>query len=155
MQGTDIIRLHPTDTLSSAKRSGYYVQLLAKTAEYRLHILNGTCIGLAEKKPKSEEEANKLIWNFENGWDLVYIPREEREDEVPHYVEMVKEATKAVKAIGLNFGAVDLIMVGSKPYILEVNTSPKLNDTNRYAKNFAKWVGSTIDCRIRFPERED
>ena len=126
MQGTDIIRLHPTDTLSSAKRSGYYVQLLAKTAEYRLHILNGTCIGLAEKKPKDGERANQLIWNFENGWDLIYYSREERESAAPHYAKMVEEATKACKAVGLNFGAVDLVMVGSKPYILELNTSPKL-----------------------------
>jgi len=140
IQGQDILRLSPTDSLPRERRSGYYVQFLEKDREFRLHIFQGQCIGLAEKKPA--ENPNPVIWNFENGWELVYYAREEREETVPNYKEMVVESVKACKALGLDFGAVDLIMVGDKAYILEANTSPKLKDTNRYAKNFKRWVES-------------
>jgi hypothetical protein len=140
IQGRDIIRLKSTDKLERRRRSGYYVQFLEKTAEFRLHIFGEDCIGLAEKKPK--ENPNPVIWNFENGWELVYYPREDRERSVPHYNEMVAESVKALKALGLDFGAVDLIMVGDKPYILEANTAPKLYQTKRYSKNMIRWVES-------------
>lgn len=138
IQGRDIIRLKSTDNLPRERRSGYYVQFLEKDAEFRLHIFKDQCIGLAEKKPK--ENPNPVIWNFENGWELVYYTREEREAAVPHYREMVAESVKACKALGLDFGAVDLIVAKGKAYILEANTAPKLKDTNRYAKNFKRWV---------------
>jgi glutathione synthase/RimK-type ligase-like ATP-grasp enzyme len=140
IQGRDIIRLKPTDNLPHNKRHGYYVQYLEKTAEFRLHIFGDECIGLAEKKPK--ENPNQTIWNFENGWDLQYINSEDREAQVPHYNEMVLEATKALKALKLDFGAVDLIMCNGKPFVLEANTSPKLYQTKRYSKNFKSWVGN-------------
>jgi hypothetical protein len=126
--------------LKRRQRSGYYVQYIEKDAEFRLHIFGDKCIGLAEKKPK--ENPNKTIWNFENGWDLVYYPQEDRESEVPHYNKMVAESVKALKSLGLDFGAVDLIMCGDKPYILEANTSPKLYQTKRYTKHFERWVES-------------
>jgi len=138
IQGKDILKVSPDEDLPRARRSGYYVQYLEKDREFRLHIFQDQCIGLAEKKPA--ENPNKVIWNFENGWELVYYAREEREEAVSNYREMVAESVKACKAIGLDFGAVDLIMVGEKPYILEANTAPKLKDTNRYARNFKRWV---------------
>lgn len=142
-QGRDIIRLSPRDNLPRNKRSGYYVQMLEKDAEYRLHIFKDECIGLAKKEQR--ENANPLIWNFENGWDLVYIPQDEREEDVPHYNKMKEESIKAIKSLGLDFGAVDLIMVGNKPYVLEVNTAPKLYQTKRYSKNIIKWMENVLE----------
>jgi glutathione synthase/RimK-type ligase-like ATP-grasp enzyme len=140
-QGKDILRVKPTDHLPHNRRHGYYTQLLEKTAEFRLHIFQDRCIGIAQKVKREGDTPNPLIWNFENGWDLVYTPREEREAAIPHYREMVAESSKAVKALSLDFGAVDLIMVGAKPYILEVNTAPKLAQTKRYSKAFIQWIG--------------
>jgi hypothetical protein len=151
IQGRDILRLSPTDHLPHNKRHGYYVQYLEKDAEFRLHIFGDECIGLAEKKPK--ENPNQTIWNFENGWDLVYYAREDREQNVPHYAEMVAESVKALKSLGLDFGAVDLIMCGGKPYILEANTSPKLYQTKRYSKHFEKWFDETARNLINHVER--
>ena len=142
IQGQDIIRLSPTDNLPRAKRSGYYVQFLEKDREFRLHIFQDRCIGMAEKKKREGDNPNPIIWNFENGWDLVYYSKEERERDIPHYREMVEESVKACEAIGLDFGAVDLIMCNEKPYILEANTAPKLAEVKRYSKNFRQWVES-------------
>jgi hypothetical protein len=144
IQGRDIIKLKPTDHLPRSKRSGYYTQYLEKTAEFRLHIFGDKCIGIAEKvrkpAPPDCENPHPFIWNFERGWDLQYINSEVRETQVPHYAEMVAESVKALKALKLDFGAVDLIMCNGKPFVLEANTSPKLYQTKRYAKHFIKWV---------------
>jgi len=148
-QGKDILCLKPTDFLPRNKRSGYYTQLLNKDAEFRFHMMSGKCIGLAQKKP--EANANPLIWNHENGWVFEYISKEDRED-TPHFEAMVTQANLAMKALGLDFGAVDLIMVKSKPYILEVNTAPSLYDTGRYAKAMINWISRTTGQRLTIPE---
>lgn len=145
IQGRDIIKVEAGHSLPRVRRSGYYTEYIEKTAEYRLHILNGECIGLAQKIPG--ENANPLIWNFENGWDIEYIPAEYRALSIPYYEEMLAEANKAVKCLGLNFGAVDLIMADDKPYILEVNTAPKLHNTKRYSKNMIKWLAPLLGRR--------
>lgn len=147
-QGKDIIRLKPTDRLPRERRSGYYVQCLNKTAEYRFHIFQDKCIGLAQKVRKEGEHSNDLIWNFETGWDLVYIDVRERERQVENYQTLRAEAVKAVKALGLDFGAVDLIVADGKPFILEANTAPKLHDTKRYSRAMAKWVSQVSGCRL-------
>ena len=137
IQGKDIIRISPSDNLPRAKRSGYYTQYLEKDAEFRFHIFHDRCIGLAQKKPRSD--ANPTIWNYENGWDVVYLDKAER-DALPYLENMRAESFKATKCLGLDFAAIDLIMVGSQPYILEANSAPKLNDANRYAKPMLRWV---------------
>lgn len=149
IQGRDILLVESGRSISRPKRSGYYTEYIEKTAEYRLHILNGECIGLAQKLPKDGESANPLIWNYENGWDLFYVPNEQREHAIPYYAETLKESVKAVKCLGLDFGAVDLIMKEEKPYILEVNTAPKLHNTKRYSKNIIHWLASRTGKRMR------
>ena len=151
-QGKDIIRLKPSSFLPKKRRHGYYVRLLKKDSEFRLHMMLEKCIGVAQKKPKSD--ANPLIWNYENGWDIVYIPREERES-IANWEAMFTEANRAMKALGFDFGAVDLIMVGDKPYILEVNTAPKLHDTGRYVKPMVRWISKTIGKTLIIPEIEE
>lgn len=146
VQGKDIIRLNPRrDKLSRERRSGYYVQYLEKEAEFRLHIFQDKCIGVAEKVRREDEEASNTIWNFENGWDLVYTPKDQREEDIPNYREMEGESIKALRALNLDFGAVDIIMAENKPYILEVNTAPKLYQTKRYSKNFINWIQEQED----------
>lgn len=140
IQGKDIIKLSPRAHLNRSKRSGYYVQYLEKEAEFRLHIFQDKCIGVAQKVARQDEEANPLIWNFENGWDLIYTPKDKRDEDIPNYQAMEAESVKALQALGLSFGAVDLIVVEDKPYILEVNTAPKLYQTKRYSKHFIKWI---------------
>lgn len=102
-----------------------YVRYVRKTAEFRIHVCNGTVIFVQQKRRKSglEQSADqKLIRNHGNGW--VFCPVEL--DQVQQAWK--DEAVKATQALGLDFGAVDCI-VGrgdGRLYVLELNTAPGL-----------------------------
>lgn len=99
-----------------------YVKYIKKTEELRIHVAFGQAIFRQEKKRSSAAEQTadqKLIRNHGNGW--VFCPREVVPDGVAE-----REAVKAVAALGLDFGAVDIVVekTTGKPYVLEVNTAP-------------------------------
>jgi glutathione synthase/RimK-type ligase-like ATP-grasp enzyme len=91
--------------------------------ELRLHVDFGKVIFLQYKKRQSEVAQTpdqKLIRNHGNGW--VFCPRPV--EDAP--ADSAAQAVLAVKALCLDFGAVDIV-VGKKdnmPYVLEVNTAP-------------------------------
>lgn len=101
-----------------------YTKYIKKTYECRIHVYNGSVIDAQIKKKEKGAEANPLIRNHHTGW--VYC----REGYEP--TEECKElAIKAVAALELDFGAVDLIYNKhyNQYYILEVNTAPGLTGT--------------------------
>jgi len=85
-------------------------------------VFQGKVIDVAQKKRKvGHENRDNQIRNHANGWVFAQ-PTAAVPDDV------LSEAIKAVEYLGLDFGAVDII-VGrddGKPYVLEVNTSPGL-----------------------------
>lgn len=100
-----------------------YVKYIKKEKEYRVHVFAGEAIFVQQKKKEREvEQTNdqKLIRNRDNGWVFCLT----NDEEVPQALK--DEAIKAVAALGLDFGAVDII-IGKQdglPYVLEVNTAP-------------------------------
>lgn len=103
-----------------------YVRYYRKKHEFRVHVVNGEVIDYVEKKKRNGVDAasfNKYIRSYDNGWvfcrdDIVDIP------------EIRAEAIKAVNALGLDFGAVDIIWTKSnKAMVLEVNSAPALSGT--------------------------
>lgn len=103
-----------------------YVGYVRKTAEYRLHVAFGEVVFCQLKLRKNDNQQSddqKLIRNYDNGW--VFAPRPV--EELPLTVK--EEAVKAVTALGLDFGAVDMIMSkkDNLPFVLEVNTAPGLS----------------------------
>lgn len=109
--------------------------------EYRVHVFNGEVIDYVKKGRKrleeGEERPSHLIRNYTKGWIFI------REDiELP---EMVKqEAIKAVKALGLDFGAVDIAQVRDSEDVVvyEVNTAPGLQGTTleKYIEAIQKYI---------------
>lgn len=103
-----------------------YVKYVRKTTELRVHVAFGKAILVQYKLRKNDNEQNenqKLIRNHDNGW--VFAPREL--DSVTQ--DVLQTACDAVAALGLDFGAVDLVIGrdDNKPYVLEVNTAPGLD----------------------------
>jgi len=92
--------------------------------EYRIHVF-GNVIDVQMKKKKVDAESNQLIRNHHYGY--VYC----REDIVPATEEMKRGAISAVVAMGLDFGAVDIVKLrdSDEYYILEVNTAPGVFNT--------------------------
>jgi len=127
-QGIEIIQ---EGTLPQAP---LYVEYKKKRAEYRVHVFKGEVIDTQQKKKRTEINRpatfNTFIRNHANGW--VYC-----RDDITSDIFRDALAILAVQALGLDFGAVDIIYNEheNQNYVLEVNTAPGLE-------------GSTLDTYI-------
>jgi len=123
--------------------SPLWVKYIKKAAEYRVHVFNGEVIDVQQKRNRKDfdtEEVNYQIRNYDNGWVFC------REDVDPDDT-VLEEAIKAVKALGLNFGAVDIIWneYHARAFVLEVNTAPGLQGSSVqiYAKAIEEYCNNT------------
>lgn len=109
-----------------------YVEYIKKKHEFRVHVLRGNVIHVQQKKLKNGFEANK-IRSHDNGYVFAV-----NDIQVPENVK--SQAVAAVAALGLDFGAVDVVYNAKqeRAYVLEVNTAPGLCDTTatKYAEAF-------------------
>lgn len=100
-----------------------YVKYIKKTDEYRVHVVNDNVIDVQRKMKRQGVEANYQIRNHSNGWVFG------REGVQPPPA-VIAQAKAAVSALGLQFGAVDIIWNRhGGAYVLEVNTAPGLEGT--------------------------
>jgi glutathione synthase/RimK-type ligase-like ATP-grasp enzyme len=133
-------------------RAKLYTQYIPKKNEYRVHVVAGNVIDVTEKRKANDAEQRR------NQRDPGPLPERGRPE--PHQVrntangyvfchEGVKPSPavldagrKAVQALGLDFGAVDVIWNEKKQaaYVLEVNTAPGIAETSakKYAEAFRK-----------------
>lgn len=103
-----------------------YVKAIENHGEYRVHVFGGRVIDYTKKRRHNGDEptdAQNAVRNLANGW--VYtrgnLRRLERVENI---------AVRAVSALGLDFGAVDIIMnEDGDVFVLEVNTACGLADT--------------------------
>lgn len=112
-----------------------YVRYYRKKHEFRVHVFNGQVIDYVQKKAKSDkpENFNEYVRSYNNGWVFC-------RDNIVHIDAIKQEAVKAVVALGLDFGAVDIIYTkNNKPIVLEVNCAPALEGTTveAYARAFS------------------
>lgn len=116
-----------------------YTTYIKKKEEYRLHVMNGEVFFVQRKARKKEVPDDQVNWkvrNHQNGFIYSHIDVEA--------TEAWKEiAIKAVNALGLDFGAVDLIVTSKKEaYVLEINTACGLEGLTleKYVENFNKYL---------------
>lgn len=111
------------DTDSDLVDCGLYVRYVKKKDEYRVHAnKNGGFIAIQKKaRILGFENPNWQVRNHQNGF--IY----KRQDINPPGC-VLAEATQALIATNLDFGAVDVIYNDNehKAYVLEVNTAPGL-----------------------------
>lgn len=102
-----------------------YVKYIKKTFEYRFHTTKNAVLDIQQKKRKFNHNLDYKIRNLANGW--IYA-RNDINQPNPIASEL---AMKAIQALNLDFGAVDIIynQHQNKYYILEVNTAPGLENT--------------------------
>lgn len=100
----------------------YTKGITAARKEYRLHVFKGEIILQQQKRRRRDlaegEGVDEDVRNHDGGWVFTVnnvIPSQKTQ----------KAAIAAVEALGLDFGAVDIIEVNrtKKPYVLEVNTA--------------------------------
>lgn len=116
-----------------------YVLYVPKKQEYRVHVADGVVVDLqrkARRKDIPDDQVNWRVRNHDNGFIFA------RNDlKVPEMVSI--QAVAACKALGLDFGAVDIIYNERQAaaYVLEVNTAPGLTGQTLegYANRFKNW----------------
>lgn len=119
------ITLHNEGPLPDAP---LYTQYKKKRKEFRVHVFGDNVIEVVEKRKRNgfnRSDAFALaIRNHTNGWVFC----RENIQEPP---ELRSVAILAVKALGLDFGAVDILWneKENKCYVLEVNTAPGIEGT--------------------------
>lgn len=99
-----------------------YTKYILKKEEYRIHVCDSSIISVQRKAKRHEaDNADYMVRNLKNGFVFV------REGVCPP--EDVKvQALAAVAAVGLTFGAVDVIWNehSGMAYVLEINCAPGL-----------------------------
>lgn len=131
------------DTKDQVVAAPLYTRYIKKKEEYRIHVFAGEVIHVQRKALRKLEEGQERlgdlrIRNTAGGYVFqMNLPEAPNE-------EVSAQAVKAVAALGLDFGAVDMIWNNKqqKAYILEVNTAPGIEGTtvDKYAEAIKKLV---------------
>ena len=126
-EGRGIIVARTIDEMVTAP---LYTRGVTVDREIRVHVFDGEVIDYAQKKKMNSErrveegiELDTDVRNLKGGWIFarqgVEIPEDAKEVSI-----------SAVAALGLDFGAVDVIITEQgQPLVLEVNTAPGLEGT--------------------------
>lgn len=114
-----------------------YTQYIRKAEEYRLHVFNKQVFFVQRKARNLEiENVNWKVRNLANGFIFAH-----QGVDVPD--EAKSMAIASIRALGLDFGAVDMIYNErhDKYYVLEVNTACGLEGTTltKYCEVFNKF----------------
>lgn len=124
-RGKGFWRCGSIDDLWSARASGakIFMEYIDAPHEYRVHIFDGKSIRVSEK---SFFEPNGYVTIKPTG-------------EVSH---VRKAAKQAVKALGMDFGAVDVLATDDAAWVLEVNAAPGIGGTvpQVYAAAIENWL---------------
>lgn len=107
----------------------HFMEFVEADHEVRVHIFNGKSIRISEKSFFFEEYNGKKYRDYTTIKPTIKRKRVRR------------AAKKAVKALGLDFGAVDILATDDACYVLEVNAAPGLGGTmpKLYHDTFKKW----------------
>jgi len=116
-RGTDIeLILQERDIRRS--KSDYFVEYIPTNREFRVHVVGEKVIRVQGKFLDNPSESKPWFRNYENGYRFRAPKKRLKSDRL-------EAAVSAVKSLGLDFGAVDLIIADDGScYVLEVNTAP-------------------------------
>ena len=121
----------------------YTKGITSQRREWRVHIFKGviTYVQLKRRRDGYREDDNYRddVRNHHTGW--IYSTAN-----ITPSDEVLRAAVDAVEALGLDFGAVDIISRQSSAWVLEVNTAPGLTGTTleTYKHNFMEFSKNVV-----------
>lgn len=104
------------------KAATHFMEYIEAPREYRVHIFLGKSIRISEKAHTAFHEYTTV--------------------KPQHNVKHVRKAAKqAVKAVGLDFGCVDILADDNNAWVLEVNSAPGVGGSmpRVYSETFKRW----------------
>lgn len=125
------------DKLQPVPKAPLYTKYVFKVKEFRVHVVNGQVIDTQQKiKDPDREVVSWKVRSHENGFIFV-------RNNITDNTDRDALAIAATKALGLDFGAVDIIQDKKGVlYVLEINTAPGLEGqtVESYTKAFGKYA---------------
>jgi glutathione synthase/RimK-type ligase-like ATP-grasp enzyme len=128
-KGNGIVIARTPEELVPAK---LYTRAFPTTHEFRVHVFMGEAIDYVQKKKRRNADADLMIRNHDRGWVFAH-------DNIIVRKKIKELAVNAVEALGLHFGAVDVLARFNPPVngkwqlqeavVCEVNTAPGLSNT--------------------------
>lgn len=137
MCGTDIQVYHP-GLIPAGHIHDFYSKFIPNVREYRIHVFGDEVLGIMGKYLDFPDQAGDgFIKNHSHGYRFRTPDKQLKPDRTD-------AAIAAVKSLGLDFGAVDLIVgEDGNAYVLEVNTAPALAPLtfDKYITRFKRELG--------------
>lgn len=116
-----------------------YTKYVKKEDEYRIHVMNGEAHFFQRKARKKDVPDDKVNWKVRNlAGGFIFANEGVEVDDIA-----IAQACAAVAAVGLDFGAVDIIRTRrGEWFVLEINTACGLEGKNleSYVQNFKKFL---------------
>lgn len=134
------------EELQKDYQSDYWLEYIdgEDKREYRVHVFRGEILRVQRKREKEEYDHVKLhnvCRSHNNGWYFSLCDIERTHESVK------REAINAVRSLGYDFGAVDVIRIPSqdKTVVLEVNSGCGLDNSGLelYAQKIKEWIEVT------------
>ena len=148
--GNGIVVVNQGDVLPRAQL--YTKGIVGSRREYRVHVFNGEPILVQLKKRRNGftdlENSSDTVRNLNGGWVFAI-------SNAAMSSAIRTAAVNAVAALGLDFGAVDIIAKGrrgneSEVYVLEINTAPgQQGDTT--TERYVEAIQAVIEHRSYSP----
>lgn len=119
--GAGIRVVRPTDFLREAP---LYTRFIPSVREYRVHVIGSATLPARKAKRNNAPEQEFPIRNHGDTWTFQYtIP-----ENIPVPESVLTLAKRAIDAVGLDFGAVDILYEGrGNARVLEINTAPGID----------------------------
>lgn len=131
MDGNDIALTLQSEDLRLRREQGFdfITEFIPIKEEYRVFVYRRQLLGSYIKILAHPEKYLRIGRTEQNGWEHEFLGRGETPE------GMIEICAKAVDALKLDFGAVDVIQSkeNDKFYVLEVNTAPGVNSIKSIA----------------------
>lgn len=115
------------ETVKATQRAGegwYASEIVNKTHEYRIFVMQGMVVCVAEKTPGNPDD---IAWNVAKGGRFDNV----RWDKWP--IKACKLAIQAFDLSRLDFSGVDIMLDKEGAYVVELNSAPSLTSPYRQA----------------------
>lgn len=170
LSGGKGITFVPKGSQGDLPKSDFYAKYFPKTHEYRAHVFRGRLIDLTQKrlknghaKAESADAVSRIVRSLDNGWVHTHEGLDLSGDRRKRLEEA---ACSAISALGLDFGAVDLLLFvpdkGPRKgtdvlAVAEVNTAPGLGNEatlKAYVDAITQFYRDTASARaVPLPKR--